>query len=468
MRHLRFCLLLSLLCAFSSPAAGTGGPGRPDFVGLSKELKPAVVNISTLRTNAEAASTGGGSTMLHDFLDSLIPARGNKPSTHHYLGSGFIISADGYVLTNKHVVDDARKVTVKISDGQTFPATIVGTDQQLDIALLKINTATQLPTVTLGDSNKLEVGQWVLAIGNPFGLEQTVTAGIVSAKGRVIGAGPYDNFIQTDASINPGNSGGPLFNTNAEVVGINTAIVAYGHGIGFATPINSVTAILPQLRHNGHVTRGWLGLTVQNITPALAESFALQNTHGALVSAVHASSPAAKAGIQPADIVVTFNDQEIKQINDLSCLAAQIPLGERVALTILRQGEKWQTQVEIIAQAVPAPPQPEAPPTDAAAQPEPPASLGLTLHNITLDLRRQYGILANHGAVITSIIPASPAAGTSLAPGDVILEYNQVPVNNAFELLHAARQESEAQAASVRLLVQRGETLFFVGISRRE
>ncbi|MDY0213345.1 MAG: Do family serine endopeptidase [Desulfuromonadaceae bacterium] len=461
----RFCLLLSIFCFISVPTIGLGSL---DFVDLSKELKPAVVNISTLRNNAESASAGGSSTMLHDFLDSLIPSRGSKPSTHRYLGSGFIISEDGYVLTNKHVVDDAHKVTVKISDGQTFPATIVGTDQQLDIALLKINTVTPLPTVTLGDSNKLEVGQWVLAIGNPFGLEQTVTAGIVSAKGRVIGAGPYDNFIQTDASINPGNSGGPLFNTNAEVVGINTAIVAHGHGIGFATPINSVKAILPQLRHNGHVTRGWLGLTVQNITPALAESFGLHNTHGALVSAVHDSSPAAKAGVQHADIILAFNGQEIKQINDLSCLAAQIPLGESATLTILRQGEKWQTQVEIIAQAAPASLLIETTLPDQSTQAEAPASLGLTLHNITLELRRQYGILANHGAVITSITPDSPAAMTSLAPGDVILEYNQIPVNNVFELLHATRQEGETKDKSVRLLVQRGESLFFVGISRRK
>ncbi len=464
MHPLHFYLLLSLLCTLSTQAAGSQSA---NFVDLSRELKPAVVNISSLRNSTEAASTGGGSTMLHDFLDSLIPARGNKTNINQYLGSGFIISEDGYVLTNKHVIDDAHKVTVKISDGQTFPATIVGTDEQLDIALLKIDPTTPLPTVTIGDSNKLEVGQWVLAIGNPFGLEQTVTAGIVSAKGRVIGAGPYDNFIQTDASINPGNSGGPLFNTSAEVVGINTAIVAHGHGIGFATPINSVTAILSQLRHNGHVTRGWLGLTVQNITPALAESFNLQNTHGALVAAVHNPSPAAKAGVQQADIIVAFNGQEIKQINDLSCLAAQIPLGERVTLTILRLGEKWQTQVEIIAQAAPVLPLQEEDSVGTSTQTETPASLGLALHNITLELRRQYGIMANHGAVITAIAPDSPAASTSLAPGDVILEYNQVPVNNAFELLHAARQESEEHTASVRLLVQRGENLFFVGISRR-
>lgn len=336
MRALCFYIALSII-ALISPA--TGISAGPDFVHLSKELKPVVVNISTSRNHAKPTAVSGAATLLDDFLTHLLPSRSETPATQHYLGSGFIISKDGYVLTNKHVVDDARKVTIKTADGQTYPANIVGTDQKLDIALLKFEPATQLPMVSIGDSNKLEVGEWVLAIGNPFGLEQTVTAGIVSAKGRVIGAGPYDNFIQTDASINPGNSGGPLFNTDAEVVGINTAIVPRGHGIGFATPINAVTAILPQLRHNGHVTRGWLGLTIQSITPALAESFGLPNTHGALVSAVHSPSPASKAGLKHGDIILKFNEQAVEQINDLSRLVAQVPLGENASLTVLRQGE---------------------------------------------------------------------------------------------------------------------------------
>ncbi|MFO7830531.1 MAG: Do family serine endopeptidase [Desulfuromonadaceae bacterium] len=460
MRVSCFCVALSVTVLLY---AGVAAGASPDFVHLSKELKPAVVNISTSRNHAKESVESDTTTLLDDFLNHLLPSRSKDSAAQHYLGSGFIISEDGYVLTNKHVVDDARKVTVKTADGQTYPAAIVGTDQKLDIAMLKFEPAAQLPTVSIGDSNKLEVGEWVLAIGNPFGLEQTVTAGIVSAKGRVIGAGPYDNFIQTDASINPGNSGGPLFNTDAEVVGINTAIVPRGHGIGFATPINAVTAILPQLRHNGHVTRGWLGLTIQSITPALAESFELQNTHGALVSAVHSPSPAAKAGLEHGDIILKFNDQTVKQINDLSRLVAQVPLGESANLTVLREGEKWQTRVEIIAHAGPAPPQPA--PDSPQEHTQAPTSLGLTLDNITLPLRKQYGILADHGAVITSIVPDSPAAQTSLAPGDVILEYNQIPVNNTFELLHAVREDEGYPHKSIRLLVQRGESLFFVGIA---
>jgi serine protease Do len=460
-------LLLSTalgIATLCSPFSGICA--EADFVKLSKKLKPAVVNISTSRTRDKAASQEHETTLLDDFLSHLLPSHPDDSRAQQYLGSGFIISEDGYVLTNKHVIDDARKVTVKTSDGNTYPAAIVGTDQKLDIALLKIDSGVQLPTVSIGDSNKLEVGEWVLAIGNPFGLEQTVTAGIVSAKGRVIGAGPYDNFIQTDASINPGNSGGPLFNTDAEVVGINTAIVPRGHGIGFATPINAVTAILPQLRHNGHVTRGWLGLTIQSITPALAESFGLENTHGALISAVHSPSPAAKAGLQHGDIILQFNDQEVRQINDLSRLVAQVPLGRSATLTVLRRGEKWRTEVDIVAHAAPA--TPEAGLGKVEEHTRAPASLGITLDNISLPLRKQYGILAEHGAVITSIIPDSPAAQTSLSPGDVILEYNQIPVNNTFELLHAVREDEGLPNQSVRLLVQRGESLFFVGIAPPE
>ncbi|MFW6387525.1 MAG: Do family serine endopeptidase, partial [Thermodesulfobacteriota bacterium] len=460
---LLLCIALGIV-TLCSPLPGICAGA--DFVKLSKKLKPAVVNISTSRTQGESGSQRHETTLLDDFLSHLLPSRPDDSRAQQYLGSGFIISEDGYVLTNKHVIDDARKVTVKTSDGNTYPATIVGTDQKLDIALLKIDAGVQLPTVSIGDSNKLEVGEWVLAIGNPFGLEQTVTAGIVSAKGRVIGAGPYDNFIQTDASINPGNSGGPLFNTDAEVVGINTAIVPRGHGIVFATPINAVTAILPQLRHNGHVTRGWLGLTIQSITPALAESFGLENTHGALVSAVHSPSPAAKAGLQHGDIILQFNDQEVKQINDLSRLVAQIPLGKSVTLTVLRRGEKWQTEVDIVAHAAPTVPESTSGKDEEHTRAS--ASLGITLDNISLPLRKHYGILADHGAVITSIDPESPAGATNLASGDVILEYNQIPVNNTFELLHAVREDEKYPHRSVRLLVQRGESLFYVGIPASE
>ena len=437
----------------------------PDFVALSRQLKPTVVNISTSKNSASPKdrSENSKTALIREFFDSFLPSKADHDAKQKYLGSGFIISSDGYILTNKHVVEDASKVSVKTATGQSFPAEIVGVDHKLDIALLKIESASALPQVDIGNSNTLEVGEWVMAIGNPFGLEQTVTAGIVSAKGRVIGAGPYDNFIQTDASINPGNSGGPLFNSAAQVVGINTAMVARGHGIGFATPINAVTAILPQLRSTGHVTRGWLGLTIQKITPELAESFGLQSTHGALVSSVHHPSPAADAGIQHGDIILRFNGQEVKQINDLSHLVVQVPLGTQAQLTILRHGNELKKQVNIMPQEGNAPHQLTA--GVSSSTNSNPTSFGLTLEDLSTELRKTHAISADHGAVITAIASGSAAAATNIATGDVILEYNQIPVNNVFELLHAIRQDQHGGGKSVRLLIQRGPALFFVGIA---
>jgi serine protease Do len=285
-------LLLALLfCCATLSLPGPAAAAAPDFVALSKELKPAVVNISTAKTVRPRRPVlpgprGPQMDPFEEFFVRFFQGQPNIPRKERSLGSGFIISADGYILTNNHVVDGADEIKVKLADGHSFAATVKGTDAKLDLALLKIDTGENLPVAKLGDSNKLQVGEWVMAIGNPFGLEQTVTVGIVSAKGRVIGAGPYDDFIQTDASINPGNSGGPLFNTAGEVVGINTAIIAGGQGIGFATPVSAAQAIIPQLRETGHVTRGWLGVSVQPVTEELAASFGLDKPRGALVTEV--------------------------------------------------------------------------------------------------------------------------------------------------------------------------------------
>ena len=255
-----FSLMTMITLVFFLPLACWAG--TPDFVKLTKQLKPAVVNISTSKT-ADAHSSmlnqfdSQHRDFFEDFFENFFQGREIPQHKQKSLGSGFIISEDGYILTNDHVVDDADEITVQLAGGKTYSAIVKGIDQKLDLALLKIDSSETLPTVKLGNSEQLEIGEWVMAIGNPFGLEQTVTVGIVSAKGRVIGAGPYDNFIQTDASINPGNSGGPLFNTRGEVVGINTAIVAGGQGIGFAIPINAAKNILPQLKETGHVTP-WL------------------------------------------------------------------------------------------------------------------------------------------------------------------------------------------------------------------
>src|SRR6266540_2759278 len=263
----------------------------PDFVELAAKLKPAVVNISTAKTIAPQKKSHRmpnpyGTDPFQDFFDRFFEGVPQQPFKQRSLGSGFIISDDGYILTNNHVVSGADEIKVKLADGREFKGEVKGADEKLDLALIRIEGKDHFPVATLGDSDKIQVGEWVMAIGNPFGLQQTVTAGIVSAKGRVIGSGPYDDFIQTDASINPGNSGGPLFNSGGEVIGINAAIVAGGQGIGFAIPINMAKSIVTQLRETGKVTRGWLGVAIQAVTPELAQSFGLSSEKGALVSEV--------------------------------------------------------------------------------------------------------------------------------------------------------------------------------------
>ncbi|MCD6525996.1 MAG: DegQ family serine endoprotease [Desulfuromonas sp.] len=434
----------------------------PDFVALTKQLKPAVVNISSSK---KANSSGGTFDRLRsphqdffeDFFEKFFQGREIPQHKQKSLGSGFIISADGYILTNDHVVDNADKITVQLAGGKTFSASLEGIDPKLDLALLKIDTEEKLPTVKLGNSDSLEIGEWVMAIGNPFGLQQTVTVGIVSAKGRVIGAGPYDNFIQTDASINPGNSGGPLFNTRGEVVGINTAIVAGGQGIGFAIPINAAKSILPQLKETGHVTRGWLGVTIQQVSEDLANSFGLHDATGALISAIAKDSPAARAGLKRGDVILRLNDQKIESMNDLPRLVADIPVGEKAQVTIFRQGEEKIFAVEIgkLEDTVTR--------ETTMTQRTP---LGLTTMEISPELRRRLNIQAEQGVVITSIEPDSPAAAATLRPGDVIVEFNNQEILSNADL-EKAMAATEGNAI-LRLLIQRGKGLFFIAIKQGE
>ncbi|PLX95549.1 MAG: peptidase [Desulfuromonas sp.] len=429
----------------------------PDFVKLTKELKPAVVNISTSKTADAHSSMMNQFDSRHrdffeEFFENFFQGREIPQHKQKSLGSGFIISADGYILTNDHVVDDADEITVQLAGGKTYPAVIKGIDQKLDLALLKIDSDETLPTVKLGNSEQLEIGEWVMAIGNPFGLEQTVTVGIVSAKGRVIGAGPYDNFIQTDASINPGNSGGPLFNTRGEVVGINTAIVAGGQGIGFAIPINAAKNILPQLKETGHVTRGWLGVTIQHVSEELADSFGLESAEGALVSSVAAGSPADQAGLKRGDIILSLNDQHIASMTDLPRLVAEIPVGETAKVTVFRDGKERDFNVQVG----------ELEDTVQAKKTSNNDSLGLSVMEISPELRRRLNIQAEQGVVITAVTPASPAAESGLRPGDVIVEFNNQQITSTQDLTAALKQSD--QNTIQRLLIQRGKGLFFIAI----
>ncbi|MFQ5894025.1 MAG: Do family serine endopeptidase, partial [Nitrospinota bacterium] len=322
------------------------------FITVAKAKRPAVVNISTTQVLKRSIRRprrrlpGGEQDPWREFFERFLEDIPEE-RTRHSLGSGIIYDKEGYIITNNHVVERASEIKVKLHDGDEYDAKVIGTDPKTDLALIKIEADQALPTLTLGDSDALQVGEWVVAIGNPFGLEHTVTVGVVSAMGRVIGTGPYDDFIQTDASINPGNSGGPLLNTDGEVVGINTAIVAAGQGIGFAIPSNITRQVIEDLRTKGSVVRGWLGVVVQRMSPELAESFGLEEHTGALVAEVIDESPAEKAGIKRGDIITKFNDTEIKTMDVLPRNVAATQPGTKASVTLLRNGKKKTVTVTI-------------------------------------------------------------------------------------------------------------------------
>jgi serine protease Do len=341
------------------------------------------------------------------------------------LGSGFLVSADGYILTNNHVVEKADEVTVTLLDKEEFKAKVVGTDPKTDIALIKIETSKKLPFVTLGDSDKLEIGEWVVAIGNPFGLGHTVTAGIVSAKGRIIGSGPYDDFIQTDASINPGNSGGPLFNLKGEVVGINTAIIQGGQGIGFATPVQLARSVLDQLKDKGKVTRGWLGVYIQRLTPDVAEKLGVPGKQGALVSDVTKEGPAEKAGVKSGDVIVAFNGKEIKDEHELPAVVASTKPGKKVDVKVVRDGKEVVIPVTVAEM--------EGEPGRRAGKPELTKGLGLTVQDITPPIAQRFEIENTQGVLVTAVEPGSPAEEAGFQDGDIIRKVEQQPVPNTAE-----------------------------------
>ena len=338
-------------------SSDTNPVGTNLIVQVAKKQNPAVVWVESVQKIQKMSRPQSGNPLFKNF-----PGMPQPPQRRGGTGSGFLINAQGYVLTNHHVINGADKIKVRLQVAdkeKTYEAELIGSDRKTDIALLKIkregNDTTPFPYIPMGDSKQLEVGEWVIAIGNPFGLSHTVTTGIVSAKGRDIGSGPYDEFIQTDASINPGNSGGPLLNMKGEVIGINTAIIsgnAGGNvGIGFAIPINMAENIMKDLKEHGKVTRGWLGVMIQNLTPDLAESFSLKTTHGALVSDVMPNGPAFKGGLQRGDVIVKFSDQPVEEVSALPRLVAAVPPGETVTVVILRDGKEQTVRITIDAQS---------------------------------------------------------------------------------------------------------------------
>src|SRR5229473_1701517 len=353
----------------------------------------------------------------------------------HGLGSGVIVSPDGYILTNNHVAGHADEIHVRLLDKREFTAKVVGKDPKTDLALIKIDTKQPLPVAPLGDSNTAEVGDWVVAIGSPFGFNSTVTAGIISAKGRALG-GNYDDFIQTDASINPGNSGGPLFNTSGQVIAVNTAIYSStgaNNGIGFAIPINLAKSVMEQLKHHGKVVRGWIGVEIQEVTPDLAKSFGLSMPTGALVAGVESSGPAAKAGIERGDIITKFNGETVHDEHELPEMVAATPLGKQVPIEVIRNGKHVTlnaTIAELKEQQV----------ASAENPGEAGASGGLQVRDLTPELAQQLGLHSSKGVVVTGVKQDSPAAEANLQQGDQILEINHKKIASADEFASFARQ----------------------------
>ena len=456
----RLILLLVIVSTSVLSAMPVQAVPAPDFATLAEQLRPAVVNISTAksvkpRSPAYRGPQGPGQDMFEEFFERFFRDMPQSSRKERSLGTGFIISEDGYILTNDHVVDGADEIKVKLSDGRIFSGTVRGLDPKLDLALIKIDAGKQLPVARLGDSDTLRIGEWVMAIGNPFGLEQTVTVGIVSAKGRVIGAGPYDDFIQTDASINPGNSGGPLFNVSGEVIGINTAIVSGGQGIGFAIPVNMAKQIVKQLREDGKVTRGYLGVVVQPLSEELAQSFGLDKPHGALVSEVVKGGPAERAGIKRGDVILSFDGQAIDERNDLPKVVAATRVGKSAKVMVYRDGRERELKVEVgrLDEEGGA----------VVGQGDAGGELGLTVTTLTPELARRYNLdPGSRGVLISAIAPDSAAAAANLRPGDLVVEVDgrEIDTPKAFEAATAKTGKGKV----VRLLIQRRETLFYTTV----
>jgi serine protease Do len=431
----------------------------PSFAGLADEVKHAVVNISTTQVikGESLQPFAGGDPRFREFFGDDFFKRffGDIPQGEmktHALGSGFVIDKEGHILTNNHVVEKATEIKVKIQSGKEYDATVVGRDPKTDLALIRAKPDADFPApALLGDSDAIRDGDWVMAVGNPFGLGHTVTVGIISAKGRVIGAGPYDDFLQTDAAINPGNSGGPLFNMQGQVVGINTAIVAQGQGIGFAIPVKIAKELLPQLK-SGKVIRGWLGVMIQDLTPELAKSFGLKEAKGVLISDVVKDGPAEKAGLKRGDVVLKFDGKEVENAHELSFLVANTQPDSKAVIAIMRDGEEKEMKATIGTM-------PEEAEENPAIKQE--AAWGLTVQDLTAQLAERLGLDAKEtGVIISGVEPGSAAAEAGLLGGDIIKEIDRQAIKNLNDYNQALKKAKESK--SVLLLIQRGSGTLYV------
>jgi serine protease Do len=431
------------------------------FNRLAEMVRPAVVNVRTVKT-----IKGGGPVFrqfqrdpwgekgpFKDFFERFFGEDMQREFKQPSLGSGFIIDKDGLVVTNNHVIEDADQIKVKLKDQREFDAKVVGRDPNTDIALLKIESGENLPVVKLGDSDALEVGQWVLAIGSPFGLEHTVTAGIVSAKGRVIGSGPYDDFIQTDASINPGNSGGPLLNLKGEVIGINTAIIASANGIGFAIPINLAKDIIVALKNEGEVIRGWLGVAIQDLSSDMAEYYEIEDKKGVFVADVFEGDPADQAGIQRKDIILELNGEKIKATRQLTAMIAKIPVGESVKVKILRDGKEQTVQVKVGKR-------PQERLAARGQYKEREEEFGIGVSNLTPEIAQRFNTDETSGVIVTHVESGGKGDSADVRVGDIVKEINRRPIKNVSD--YQAVLAKLAPGESVNLFLRRKDAGFLV------
>ena len=475
-------LLLRAMAAVLFAIALLGAPAGPataqpvaSFADLAERLSPAVVNIATAQTIEQPERNGPrvpeGSPFEDLFRDFFENGQPRAPQTVQSLGSGFIISPEGYIVTNNHVIEEADEITVNFTDGSSLVATLVGTDPKTDIALLKVEPPAPLPFVTFGDSDATRVGDWVLAIGNPFGLGGSVSAGIVSARNRDINAGPYDDFIQTDAAINKGNSGGPLFNMAGEVIGVNSAIISPSGGsvgIGFSVPSNLVNGVVEQLRKFGVTRRGWLGVRIQTVNDEMAEALGMDKAMGALVAAVTADSPAAAGGIEAGDVIIKFDGADVEEMRDLPRMVADTPIDKTVRVVVFRKGKTQTLKITIALLeegdgrvAATAPDDP-GPTTDTLELTE----LGLALGTLSADARSQFGLADDiTGVVVLDVANGGSADEKGIRPGDVIVEVGQEPVSSPAEVEARVAEAATAGRKSVLFLIQSGGDLRFVPLA---
>ncbi|SLN72432.1 DegQ family serine endoprotease [Oceanibacterium hippocampi] len=472
--HLLGAVALVAALLFSMGAQARSAPDS--FADLAEKLLPAVVNISTTQqiagqTQGEAPRLPPGTPfedLFRDFFDRQ-QRNGNRPHKVTSLGSGFIIDKSGVVITNNHVIEEADEITVFMGNGDKYPAVLVGRDPKTDIAVLRIEPGTDLPTVSFGDSDASRVGDWVMAIGNPFGLGGTVTAGIISAQGRDIRQGPYDNFIQTDASINRGNSGGPLFNMDGEVIGINTAIFSQtggSVGIGFAVPSSIARTVIDQILTFGRTKRGWLGVRIQRMTEELADGFGLGHAEGALVSGVTDGGPAADADIRAGDVILSFDGKPVREMRELPLLVAETPVGKVVDVEIWRQGKKLTVGVKLGEL--------EEAEQSAALSPGGPAAdngerkidkLGFRIAPLDDEMRQRFNVAEDaNGVVIVDVDPNSEAAEKGVRPGDIIVEVQQEPVSTTKGVTDRLSEIEKEKRKNVLLLLQNGGELRFIAI----